>query len=371
MAETESLRIALVGCGQIADAHLGEIRKLAGASVVAVCDMERDLAVQAAARFEVPGVFTDLVQMLETARPNVVHITTPPHTHKPLALTALKGGAHVYVEKPFTVNLTDAQEVLAEARACGRLACVGHDHLFDPAWVECREMHVRGELGEIVHIESVQGYDLGGIFGRLVSSDQNHWVHRLPGGIFHNTISHAVYKITEFLPDESPGIWSSWSSSGSVKGTPGTELRVQMRGAATTATLISSCAARPVQRLARIHGTKLSIEVDLEARLIRRYRALSWPGPFAKIEEPLRQAREAKQSFRRAIRRFFQSDLQYLAGMAALFQLFYQRIREGGPPPIPYREILRVTSFMDAIFEDCLNPHPGRLAAPTGEAPSE
>src|SRR6516162_4438416 len=98
------LRVALVGCGQIADAHLGEIRKLPVAEVVAVCDRERDLASQAAARFQVAKVFDNLDEMLASTRPDVVHITTPPHTHKPVAIQVLRAGAHAYVEKPFAID---------------------------------------------------------------------------------------------------------------------------------------------------------------------------------------------------------------------------------------------------------------------------
>src|SRR5258708_21790211 len=98
------LRVALIGCGQIADAHLGEIRKIPRAELVAVCDRERDLALQAAARFGVAGVFDDVSQMLASAKPDVVHITTPPHTHRPLATEVLEAGAHAYVEKPFAVD---------------------------------------------------------------------------------------------------------------------------------------------------------------------------------------------------------------------------------------------------------------------------
>ena len=90
------LRIALVGCGQIADAHLQEMRHVALAEPVAVCDRQIDLARQAAARFEVPRVFDDLGRMLAEARPDVLHVTTPPHTHLAIALQALGRGVHVY-----------------------------------------------------------------------------------------------------------------------------------------------------------------------------------------------------------------------------------------------------------------------------------
>ncbi|MBI3864310.1 MAG: Gfo/Idh/MocA family oxidoreductase, partial [Planctomycetia bacterium] len=223
------LRVALIGCGQIADAHLSEICKLPQAELVAVCDRDRDLAVQAAARFEVPQIFDNVEQMLTGARPDVVHVATPPQTHKALVLEVLQAGAHAYVEKPFTVDLAEAEEVIAAAETANRLVCVGHDHLCDPAWEECRELYERGCLGQIVHVDSVQGYDLSGAFGRQVSADPKHWVHRLPGGIFHNTISHAVYKITEFLPDDHPQIQAFWTPSPAVGAAP-TELRVLLRG---------------------------------------------------------------------------------------------------------------------------------------------
>jgi predicted dehydrogenase len=96
-------RVALVGCGQIADAHLQEVRKIAGAQLVAVCDRHRDLARQAAARFGVPGVYDDLDALLREARPDVLHVTTPPQTHAAVAKQALAAGVHMYVKKPFDI----------------------------------------------------------------------------------------------------------------------------------------------------------------------------------------------------------------------------------------------------------------------------
>src|SRR5207253_805876 len=114
-------KVALVGCGQIADAHLQEIRKVPGAEIVAVCDRHGDLAKQAAARFEVPQAFDDLNHMLDSVRPDVLHVTTPPQTHHAIALQALAAGAHVYVEKPFALDTAEAEEMLRAAEAHRRL----------------------------------------------------------------------------------------------------------------------------------------------------------------------------------------------------------------------------------------------------------
>src|SRR5689334_21726854 len=102
MSPTSSadLRVAVVGCGQIADAHLQEISKLKGSAVVAVCDRELDLAYQAAERFGIQHRYDDVNNMIAAMHPDVVHITTPPHTHLQLASACLKLGVHTYVEKP-------------------------------------------------------------------------------------------------------------------------------------------------------------------------------------------------------------------------------------------------------------------------------
>lgn len=355
------LRVGLVGCGQIADAHLQEIRKIECAELVAVCDRQRDLARQAAERFGGPATFDDLDRMLEASRLDVLHVTTPPHTHAAIARRAVKAGLHVYVEKPFTVDAAEADGILAAAAEKNRLVCVGHDQLFDPAWEELRRRYRRGEFGDAVHIDSVQGYDLSGPFGRLLAADPLHWVHALPGGLFQNTVSHALYKITDFLPDERPQVWATWFAEG---GQPfPSELRVLLRGEAVSANLHFSCRIKPAMRVTRLYGTRASVEVDFDGRLLRCSRPGGLPGPFAKLEAPFRHLKEAARTLGGNLVRFLRSDLHYFAGMNRLFRLFYEAILRGGESPIPPGEIYRVTALLDAIFTRCQegqSPSPDR-----------
>ena len=62
------------------------------------------MARQLAERFAIPECFSDVQEMLRPCRPDVVHITTPPQSHFPLAKQCLEAGSHVYLEKPFTVT---------------------------------------------------------------------------------------------------------------------------------------------------------------------------------------------------------------------------------------------------------------------------
>jgi predicted dehydrogenase len=344
------LRTALIGCGQIADAHLQELRFVSSAQTVAVCDLHPDLARQAALRFEIDGIYDDVGTMLEETRPDVVHITTPVQTHAALARQALQAGCHVYLEKPATLNLQEAEQLVCFAGKQKRLLCLGHDQLWDPIWLEARQIVSQHRLGAIRHVESVLGYALQGPFGAQIAADPGHWVRRLPGGLFHNTISHPLYRILDFLHDDKPRVWAEWFS---MEGDAfPTELRVLLRGATVTGTLTFSSRIMP-QRVARLYGRQGWLEVDLDAHTLRLNRPSSFPGPFGILQTAWRQSGEARRRKWRTLGGLLRSDLLYFGGMRTLFTEFYQAIEQGGTSPIPGREILRHAWVMDEIIRCC------------------
>ncbi len=343
------LRIALVGCGQIADAHLQAARRSGMATLVAVCDGSPDLARQAAVRFGVPRHDCDFERMLAGARPDVVHITTPPETHFPLFELAIRAGCHVYVEKPFALSAAEADAMLAMAAARDRLVCVGHDRLFDPAWIECRERIRQGAIGKATHIDVFQAYDLDGPFGRLLVSDDRHWVRRLPGGLFQNTLPHALATVAELLPDERPGVsGTSWSRAGYGFET---ELQVFMRGDQTTAALMFVTEPRPAASYVRVYGTSGWLEVDYDARATRLCPATALPSLVTKLHAPWTSARQAAGTLVRNGYRMLRADLHYFAGLYQLCRLFYGAILEHEPSPIDPVHIRRTAGLMDAVID--------------------
>src|SRR5436189_5634450 len=120
------LKVAIVGCGKIADSHASQIQRIKGCEIVAVCDREPLMARQLFQRFPVKGCFSDLAEMLSQARPDVVHITTPPESHFALANRCLESGCHVYVEKPFTLFEEAAQRLITLANERNLKLTVGH-----------------------------------------------------------------------------------------------------------------------------------------------------------------------------------------------------------------------------------------------------
>src|SRR6266699_2377185 len=86
------LKVAIVGCGKIADAHLAAIQRIAGCEVVGACDREPLMAKQLCERFGIKLPCSDLTELLKECRPDVVHITTPPQSHFAIGKLCLDWG---------------------------------------------------------------------------------------------------------------------------------------------------------------------------------------------------------------------------------------------------------------------------------------
>src|SRR5438309_8632675 len=156
------LRVGIVGCGKIADAHVSQIQRIKGCEIVGVCDREELMARQLAERFHLRRHFSDLSELMRATRPEVVHVTTPPQSHFSLAKQCLEEGCNVYIEKPFTLDLSEAKELIDLAERKSLKLTAGHDDQFRHAARRLRQMVRDGHLGGTpVHMESYYCYELG------------------------------------------------------------------------------------------------------------------------------------------------------------------------------------------------------------------
>jgi len=201
------LKVGIVGCGKIADSHASQILRVKGCEIVGVCDREPLMARQLYDRFPVRGHYSDLDTLLSDAKPDVVHITTPPASHFDLAKRCLEAGCHVYVEKPFTLYAEETRKLIALAVEKNLKITAGHDDQFSHVARRMRKLVQSGYIGDPVHMESYYCYEMGrtGYAGALLG-DKKHWVRRLPGKLLQNVISHGVARIAEFLTSESPTV---------------------------------------------------------------------------------------------------------------------------------------------------------------------
>src|SRR5947207_621755 len=367
------LRIAIVGCGKVADQHVQAIHRIPDCKIVAVCDREPLMANQLAERFEISACFSDLIEMLHAASPDVVHITTPPQSHYPLARQCLESGSNVYLEKPFTITSEEAKALIQIANESGLRITVGHNYQFTLEMLEMRRLVKEGFLGgRPVHLESYWSYDLGGsMYAGAFLGSRAHWLHELPGQLFHNIISHGIAKLAEFLDDDVPLIVATAARSPQLSHSGGSdlmdELRVLLRDKyGTTALFCFSTQFRPALNRLRIYGPRNSLMVDILTGTLIRSPGRSYKSYLTYFIPPLKNAREYFRNLRLNLTHFIRQRLYQDFGMKELIERFYDSIRTGGPPAIPYREINLTARIMDEIFAQIYPEHVSPTLAAVG-----
>lgn len=352
------LKVAIVGCGKIADAHASQIQRIKGCEIVGVCDTEPLMARQLYERFPVKQYFSDMVDLLSKARPDVVHITTPPQSHFNLARLCLESGAHVYVEKPFTLNYPDAQRLIALADEKKLKLTAGHDGQFSHVTRRMRALVQEGYLGGApVHMESSYCYDLGEPgYAKALLGDKQHWVRRLPGKLLHNIISHGIARIAEFLTSDAPEVIAHGFASPLLKRIGENDIIDELRviiceEERTTAYFTFSSQMRPSIHQFRIYGPQNGLILDQDQETLIKLRGGMFKSYVEKFIPPILFAGQYLGNLRSNMQLFFARDFHMSAGMKCLIESFYDSIRNGTPVPIPYREILLTARIMDAIFD--------------------
>jgi len=350
------LKIAIVGCGKVADQHVQAIQRNSDCQIVAVCDREPLMAKQLGERFGISACFSDVNEMLRSASPNVVHITTPPQSHYSIAEQCLKSGSHVYLEKPFTITASETKSLIDFAESCGLKITVGHNYLFTLEMLEMRRLVKDGFLGgRPVHLESYWSYDLGDTsYVGPVLGNRDHWVRRLPGQLFHNIISHGVAKLAEFLCDDLAEIVAIAHQSEQLRSLGSQEvldeLRVMIRDkSGTTAFFCFSTQIRGFNQL-RVYGSANSLVADIITGSLIRKSNRAYKSYLTYFVPPLKKAQEHFRNATQNMASFLRRRLYQDFGTKELIERFYNSIRSGSLPPIPYREIILTARIMDEIF---------------------
>ena len=352
------LRVAIVGCGKIADAHASQIRRIQGCEIVAVCDREPLMASQFCDRFPVARHFTDVADLLRDARPDVVHVTTPPASHFDIARRCLERGCHVYVEKPFTLRADEAEALIALAVRSNVRITAGHDDQFSHAARRMRALVESGYLGGApVHMESTYCYDLSEPgYAKAVLGDRRHWVRGLPGGLLQNIISHGIARIAEFLSGEPPQVMAHGFVSPTLRSLGEAEIVDELRVVIsdrqrTTAYFTFSSQLRPSIHEFRIYGPGNGLVLDQDHETLIKLRGRRFKSYADKFVPPLIFAGQHIGNAVTNARTFLARDFQMKSGMKYLIESFYRSIAEDRPVPIPYREIVLTARIMEDIFD--------------------
>ena len=340
---SDKLRIAVVGAGKMGRHHALAVGRLPEtATLVAVADSSPEYSRTLGEELGVPA-FSDVESMMREARPDVVHIVTPPGTHAGVAAAAMQGGAHIYVEKPFAESSAEAKMLLSMAASRGRQVCAGHQLLFErPALLAAELVPF---LGEIVHVESYFAFrQARRADGRTPLTAEGQLLDILP---------HPVYLLVHFLGGDEP---ESTLEVHGLRADARGEVRAIVSSGSATGMLTVTLSGRPVDSYVKVVGTRGSITLDFVRGII--IPQLGQGSTIDKILDPFSRAwRLGTGSAASLGRRLFKKQRSY-PGLAEAFAAFYAQVRGTADAPVSVDNIRNTVALCDVVRDALSRSHP-------------
>lgn len=336
------LRAAVVGAGLIAGKkHIpAYLKQKHGVELVAICDSNLQAAEAAAKSFGIPKAYCDFEKMLSEEKPNLVDICTPPKTHTELAVKAMKHGCHVLIEKPMALTVPDCDEIVNASRQYKVKVCVAHSDLFYYPFMKARELVRKGEIGEFrgmrIFLSTPTDY---------MTSQKDHWAHRLPGGVFGETGPHVVYMTLAFInPIREANVhamkileypWSRYE-----------DYRIDLIGEKAMSSIALSYISNQWAARLDIMGSEGTLLLDLQGLSLVKYRR----SQLRPLHIGVSLIKESSQLLFSTIAngmRFFSGNLRSTHDI--LLESFVSSLVNGGEPPVTVeegREAVRVTNMV-------------------------
>ncbi len=339
------MRAALIGAGQIARQHLSCLKTLSGVELAAICDLSPATAEAAAERYGIRSWFTDHRAMLEKARPDVVHVTTPPTSHFRLAMDSLDAGADVIVEKPATPAFQELETLVRSAQKAGRHLVEDYNYVFNHAPQEILRRIESGEFGAVTHVEVFICLDILGA-GGFADPNSLHPALTLAGGAIADFLPHLASLAFLFVGAHRTAhtVWSKRKSSV----LPFDEFRAVLDAERGTAALGFSPCSQPDAFWLRVYGERMQAAANLwETRL-------TFDGP-RNVPKPLRpffSGLEEGKTIRRAGLATLLGKFKGPGAYEGLWELLgrtYTALADGSELPITASQVLEVNRMVEAL----------------------
>jgi predicted dehydrogenase len=153
------IRTSLIGTGFMGRTHAEAIRRLDNVEIAAVASVDEARAREFAGIQGIPRATGDYRIILADPTIAAVHVLTPNALHHEVAKAALEAGKHVVCEKPLTVSVAEARDLVETAARANLANCVEHNLRYYPLVQQARQMVARGELGEILLVQGTYSQD--------------------------------------------------------------------------------------------------------------------------------------------------------------------------------------------------------------------
>ncbi|MHB1356531.1 MAG: Gfo/Idh/MocA family protein [Anaerolineae bacterium] len=259
------VRIAIVGCGGIANAHINAYHaNQEQCEVVACADTVSDAAQAFGAKHGIPA-FSDVATMLDTIKPDAISICTPPIGHLPVTILAAERGMHILCEKPLARNTAEAQEMVALVKRHGILFMNGLCHRFHGPINQAKDLFASGTLGKLIHFYNR--------FASRFDDVEKRWFvdpEISGGGVLYDTAVHSV-DIFRYVVGEVSTIQAQMSTTLPIRSEDSAALLLGSVDG-VSGDIACSWITPPPEWIIRLYGTDGTAEIDYSAEPNLRYR---------------------------------------------------------------------------------------------------
>lgn len=333
------LSTALIGCGAIAHEHMRYLERSPLTRVVAVCDASRAAGRYFQERFGIPSAFTEVSELLRTARPDVVHVLTPPKTHAAIVEAALQAGAHVFCEKPIALTLAELDRIEEVARTTGRRYAESHNYRFNDPIIALDRLVKGGRLGSIRAVDVLLAVPMAP--DALGSA----------AGAVHDYLTHACYLLLEFAgsPAAMQVDGAHWALVDGPASARFNDLAALLSCADVRASLRISGSIRPMAFRVAVKGTSGMAEAELFQPFLRE-EYLHTEGQFGPL---LDLARNGSGQLKSAAVNLKDKVNQHGAyhGLVRLLSGFYEALVAGAEPPVTALQIRRTLTLIEDLVK--------------------
>ena len=339
LSNKKIFRAGILGAGYVASYHLRALRALDSVEVVGIADPDTPKARELAEKFGVPGVFGGLEELM-SARPDVVHILTPPQFHGELAIQAMKMGCHVFVEKPMAETVEECDRMIETARETGRVLSVNHSARMDPIVLEALKLLREGACGDILTVDFFRNSDYPPYRGGPIPAP-----YRNGSYPFQDLGVHGLYLIEAFL-GQIRDIDVRYYSTGRDPNLFFDEWRTVVNCEKGAGQMYISWNSRPMQNELIIHGTRGVMRVDGYLQMLTTQRVFPAPKPVQRIFGELLSALATLYRVTMSTLKFATGRLLPNPGIQVSVREFYQALSRGEAPPVSPEEGRRVIACM-------------------------
>ena len=183
----------IIGCGDVTEVKSGPaFYKVPGSTVTAVMRRNAEKAADFAKRHNIGKWYDDGSKLINDEEINAIYVATPPSSHITYAIESLKKGHNVYVEKPVTLNSTEARQLSHIVKQSGKKLSVAHYRRAMAMFLHIKELIENGTIGEV---RTVQMRLLQSAVPELVTHVEDAWRVKPElsgGGYFHDIAPHQI-----------------------------------------------------------------------------------------------------------------------------------------------------------------------------------